>query len=57
MTEGAGNTRKEYCKDCGGVMKILPSIEGDPEGIRHDRLCLECGQVWGCSKAHFFRIR
>ena len=48
---------KEICKECGGELSLLPSREGDPEGIRHDRICNECGVIWGCSKAALFRIR
>ena len=48
---------REYCKICGAELIMLDSREGDPEGIRRDRKCPVCGQVWGCSKAHFFKIR
>jgi hypothetical protein len=46
----------ELCKTCGGKLKMLPTYEGDPEGIRHDRKCSNCGQVWGVTKAMFHKI-
>jgi len=29
---------------------------GDNEGIRHDRKCTKCGQIWGCSKGGFHKL-
>lgn len=51
------SNHKEYCKDCGGELEKLPTTQGDPEGIRKDRICKDCGMIWGTSKAGFFRIR
>ena len=48
--------KKEYCKTCAGELDLLDTREGDPEGIRRDRICTNCGQKWGCSKAMFFKI-
>jgi len=44
-----------YC-DCGGNLKTLSTTDGDPEGIRQDRQCKQCGQVWGVTKAHKYKI-
>jgi len=47
---------KDYCKICGSVLEILDTVQGDNEGIRHDRKCTKCGQIWGCSKGGFHKL-
>lgn len=44
------------CKICGSPTKQLKTTEGDPEGIRHDRICTnpKCKRKHGMTKAHFF---
>jgi hypothetical protein len=44
------------CKNHVNDLIILDTTDGDPEGIRHDRKCMECNQIWGVSKSHFHRI-
>jgi hypothetical protein len=41
---------------CKGRLKRLKSCNGDPDGIRADRLCRKCGQFYGCSKSSLFKI-
>ena len=44
------------CKDRVNDLPMLETTDGDPEGIRRDRVCTVCGQIWGVSKSNFFRI-
>jgi hypothetical protein len=48
--------KKCRCKICGSPTKQLKTTEGDPEGIRHDRICTnpKCKRKHGMTKAHFF---
>lgn len=41
---------------CKGRLKIIDTKVGDPEGIRSDRQCRKCGQIYGCSKSSLFMI-
>jgi hypothetical protein len=44
------------CKKCAGSLARLDTSNGDPEGIRKDRICLNCGTVWGFTKADYYEL-
>jgi len=55
--ELATHADKYYrCKICNSLTKDLKTTDGDPEGIRHDRICTnpKCKRKHGMTKAHFF---
>lgn len=47
--------KKYRCKICGSKTKQLKTTEGDPEGICHDRQCVnpKCKRKHGVTKAYF----
>jgi len=47
---------KLYCKNCGGILEQMPTKYGDPEGIRHDQKCTDCGQMHGVTKAAIYKM-
>jgi hypothetical protein len=49
---------EDKCKvdGCKGRLKSLRTRIGDPEGIRSDRQCRVCGQLYGCTKASLHKM-
>lgn len=45
------------CPKCLVKMTRLQTCEGDPEGIRQDSKCPECGDIYGCTKANQSLLR
>ena len=48
--------QKLYCKNCGGLLEQVSTTVGDPEGIRHDQKCTDCGQMHGVTKAAIYQM-
>ena len=44
------------CPDCSGKLIVLKTTIGDPEAIRHDKECEHCGQRYGVTKAHMYKL-
>jgi len=44
-----------YCT-CKEELEVLDTTEGDPQGIRKDMKCTKCGQKWGSTKSHRYKI-
>jgi len=48
--------RTGTCPDCGGELSTLKTCNGDPEGIRRDRICTGCSQKYGQTKSHMYKM-
>lgn len=48
----------DKCLHCRKVLRLvlLDTVDGDPEGIRRDRRCPECGGVMGCTKSRLTKL-